>query len=70
MPNFNGGTVSLSTSFSPLGAYAGYLLLQAGNVWMAVAFLALTGVCFFIVLAMLGRYVINLYRLYHPLKSV
>jgi hypothetical protein len=64
MPNFNGGTVSLSTSFSPLGAYAGYLLMQAGNLWLAIAFLALTSICFCITLATLVRYTINFYRLH------
>jgi len=62
MINFNGGTVSLGTSISPLGAYAGYLLMHSGNFWLAVCFLALTTIYFSIVLAMLCRYIINYRR--------
>ena len=61
MPNL-GGTVGLGTSISPLGAYAGYLLIQAGNFWLAAAFLGLTSACFCIVLASLCRYIINYRR--------
>ena len=65
MINFNGGTVSLGTSISPLGAYAGYLLMHSGNFWLAVCFLALTTIYFSIVLAMLCRYIINYRRSMH-----
>ncbi len=62
MINFSGGTVSLGTSVSPLGMYAGYLLMQSGNFWLAIAFLALTGVYFFFMIASLSRYIINSHR--------
>lgn len=66
MIHFNGGTVSLGTSLSPLGAYAGYLLLQSGNFWLAVCFLVLTALYFFIASAMLVRYIINYRRRLRP----
>lgn len=62
MVNFNGGTVSLGTSLSPLGMYAGYLLLHSGNFWIAICFLLLSGVLFLIGLSSLCRYAINLRR--------
>lgn len=62
MINFNGGSVALGTSISPLGAYAGYLLMNSGNFWLAICFLALTTIYFSIVLATLCRYVINFRR--------
>ena len=64
-----GGTVSLGTSFSPLGMYAGYLLMQSGNFWLAVCFLALTTIFFFVGTASLCRYVINYRRNKHLLLS-
>lgn len=65
MIHFNGGTVSLGTSLSPLGMYAGYLLLHSGNFWLAVCFLTLVGVLFLIGLASLCRYFINFSRNSH-----
>jgi len=62
MINFNGGSVALGSSISPLGAYAGYLLMHSGNFWLAICFLTLTLVYFFIVLATLCRYIINFRR--------
>ena len=62
MIHFNGGTVSLGTSLSPLGAYAGYLLMQSGNVWLAVLFLVLTSAYVLIMSATLCRYIINYRR--------
>ena len=59
MFNFNGGTVGVGTSISPLGLYAGYLLMHSGNFWIAVCFLVLTSVYLLLVLATLCRYVIN-----------
>lgn len=70
MLNFNGGSVPLGTSISPLGIYAGYLLMQSGNVWLAIGFLALTTVYFVVMLAMLIRYAINYRRNYHLLHAV
>lgn len=62
MFHFNGGTVGLGSSLSPLGMYAGYLLMHSGSYWMAVAFLVLTCVYFGIVAATLSRYIINYRR--------
>ena len=62
MLNFNGGTTVAGTSFAPLGIFAGYLLMHSGNFWIAVAFLALTGIYFLIVMATLCRYIINYRR--------
>jgi hypothetical protein len=62
MIHFNGGTVALGTSISPLGAYAGYLLLNSGNVWLAACFLTLTTVYFSILTTMLVRYIVNYRR--------
>ena len=70
MPNFNGGTVGLGTSLSPLGVYAGYLLMHSGNYWVAVCFLALSGISFLIIMAMLCRYTINYYRNYRRNKRL
>ncbi|OGG79686.1 hypothetical protein A3A39_01815 [Candidatus Kaiserbacteria bacterium RIFCSPLOWO2_01_FULL_54_13] len=67
MLNFNGGTVISGTSIAPLGAYAGYLLLQSGNVAIAVCFLLLTVVYFVIAVSTLCRYIINYYRSKHLL---
>lgn len=69
MINFNGGSVSLGTSLSPLGAYAGYLLLHSGNFWIAVCFLGITGIYFMIVVTMLSRYFINYHRNKNALGS-
>ncbi len=62
MIHFNGGTVGLGTSFSPLGFYAGYLLMHSGNFWIAICFLALTVTYTCILAAMLTRYFINYRR--------
>ncbi len=62
MINFNGGTVGLATSLSPLGMYAGYLLMHSGNYWMAISFLVLTCIYFGIIAATLCRYIINYRR--------
>jgi heme/copper-type cytochrome/quinol oxidase subunit 2 len=62
MLNFNGGTTISGTSLSPLGMYAGYLLMQAGNFWLAVCFLALTVIYVLIVITTLCRYIINYRR--------
>lgn len=69
MINFNGGSVALGTTISPLGAYAGYLLLQSGNFWLAVCFLVLTSVYLCIVVATLCRYFINYRRIILPRQS-
>ncbi len=52
---------------TPLGVYAGYLLLRSGNVWLALCFLVVTGLCFLVVLLMICRYIINYRRNKHPL---
>lgn len=70
MINFNGGTVGLGTSLSPLGMYAGYLLLHSGNYWIAVSFLALTCAYFVITAATLCRYFINYRRNAHLMHGV
>ena len=62
MLNFNGGTTISGTSLSPISMYAGYLLMQAGNFWLAVSFLALTVVYLLIVITTLCRYIINYRR--------
>jgi hypothetical protein len=67
MLNFNGGTVGLGTSISPLGIYAGYLLMHSGDYRLAECFLAFTGLYFVLVLAMLGRYIVNYHRTKHLL---
>ncbi len=69
MIHFNGGSVALGNTISPLGIYAGYLLLHSGNFWLAVCFLALTGTYFFIVISMLCRFIINYRRNTHLLRS-
>ncbi len=69
MINFNGGTVALGTSLSPLGAYAGYLLLHSGNFWIAICFLVLTSVYLLIVVATLCRYFVNYRRNKHRLTA-
>lgn len=67
MINFNGGSVALGSSISPLGIYAGYLLLHSGNFWLAVCFLVLTGTYSFIVISTLCRFIINYRRNAHRL---
>lgn len=69
MIHFNGGTVSLGSSLSPLGMYAGYLLMQSGNFWLALCFLFLTALFFLIGLTALCRYAINFYRNRHLLLT-
>ena len=63
MINFNGGSVSLGQSLSPLGLYAGYLLLHSGNFWLAICFLVLSGFYLVVVAASVCRYVINYRRM-------
>lgn len=62
MLNFNGGTVGLGTALSPLGVYAGYLLMHSGNFWIAICFLVLTCVYLLLVIATLCRYFQNYRR--------
>lgn len=69
MFNFNGGTVGLGTSLSPLGVYAGYLLMHSGNFWIAVCFLVLTSAYLLLVIAMLCRYTINYRRNKHLMSA-
>ena len=69
MINFNGGTVGLGTSLSPLGMYAGYLLMHSGNFWLAVCFLALPSAYLLLVVAMLCRYIINYNRNKHLFRA-
>lgn len=69
MLNFNGGTVGLGASLSPLGMYAGYLLMHSGSYWIAVGFLALTSIYFLIVAATLCRYIINYRRNIRLMRS-
>ncbi|MEY4747157.1 MAG: hypothetical protein RLZZ416_206 [Candidatus Parcubacteria bacterium] len=73
MIHFNGGTVGLGTSLSPLGLYAGYLLVHSGSFWLALCFLALTSIYMAVMAAMLIRYVINYSRMHargHAFRSV
>ena len=65
--NFHGGTTLSGTSLTPLGLYAGYLLMNSGNFWVAVCFLLLTTLYFLIVVCMLSRYIINYHRNKHLL---
>ena len=60
---------TLGTSITPLGVYAGYLLLHSGNFWIAVCFLALTCVYFLIATTTLCPYIINYHRNKKLLKS-
>ena len=69
MFNFNGGTTLSGTSLTPLGLYAGYLLMNSGNFWVAVCFLLLTTLYFLIVVCMLSRYIINYHRNKHLFYS-
>lgn len=69
MFNFNGGTTLSGTSLTPLGLYAGYLLMNSGNFWVAVCFLGLTTIYFLIVVCTLTRYIINYRRNKHLLHS-
>lgn len=62
MLSFNGSTGILGTSLSPLGMFAGYLLLHSGNSWIAIAFLFLTGLYLLIAVTTLVRYAINYRR--------
>ena len=61
MLNFNGSTIA-SGSMTPLGMYAGYLLLHSGDFILALGFLALAGISFVLVVATLSRYIINYQR--------
>ncbi|OGG51405.1 hypothetical protein A2704_03490 [Candidatus Kaiserbacteria bacterium RIFCSPHIGHO2_01_FULL_54_36b] len=69
MLNFNGGTTISGTSLTPLGFYAGYLLMQSGNFWFAISFLFLTGLYLVIVMTTLCRYIINYRRNKYVLLS-
>jgi hypothetical protein len=67
--NFNGGTTFSGSSFSALGMYAGYLLMQSGNFWIAVCFMVVTTVYFLITVCTLIRYAINYRRNKHILVA-
>ena len=67
--NFHGGTTLSGTSLTPLGLYAGYLLMNSGNFWIALCFLALTTLYFLIVVCMLTRFIINYRRSRSLLRS-
>jgi hypothetical protein len=60
--NFHGGTMISAASAAPLGATAGYLLLDSGNIWIGVAFLAISMFSALLMIATLTRYVINIRR--------
>ncbi len=62
MFNFHGGTAGVGGAITPLGVYAGYLLVTTGNFWLGIAFLVLTSMFFVLILATLCRYVINYRR--------
>ena len=55
-------TTFSGASLSPLGIYAGYLLMHSGNFWVAVFFLAVTTLYFLITLTTLIRFCINYRR--------
>lgn len=65
MFNLNGGTTFSGSSLSALGMYAGYLLMQSGNFWIAVFFMMVTTTYFLITLCTLIRYIINYQRNKH-----
>ena len=62
MLNFNGGTAVSGTSIAGMSTYVGFLLLHAGDIAIALCFLALTGIYLFFVIATLTRYIINYRR--------
>ncbi len=53
----------MGTSISPVGAYAGYLLMESGNVWVAACFFLLATISTLLVLTTLCRYIINYRRI-------
>jgi Flp pilus assembly protein TadB len=69
MFNFNGGTTLSGASLAPLGMYAGYLLSQSGNFWVAAFFLTVTLCYFLIVVCTLVRFIVNYRRYRHLLES-
>ena len=69
MLNFNGGTSIAGTSLAPLSGYAGYVLMQSGNIVISICFLVVTGLYLLIVLSTLCRYIINYQRNKHMLES-
>ena len=60
--NLNGGTVISGASISSMGVYVGTLLLDSGDIAIALCFLMLTSIYLLIVIATLCRYVINYHR--------
>ena len=60
--NLNGGTVISGASISSMGVYVGTLLLDSGDIAIALCFLMLTSIYLLIVIATLFRYVINYRR--------
>lgn len=62
MLNFTGGTGIMGTSMTPLGVYAGYLLMHSGNIWLAACFLGLALLSFLLVACTVCRYIINYRR--------
>ncbi len=60
--NLNGGTVISGASISSMGVYVGTLLLDSGDIAIALCFLMLTSIYLLIVIATLCRYVINYRR--------
>lgn len=62
MLNLNGGTTFSGSSLSALGMYAGYLLMQSGNFWIAVCFMVVTTVYFLLTVCTIIRFVVNYRR--------
>lgn len=69
MLNFNGGTAGLGAPLSPLGVYAGYLLMHSGNFWIAICFLVLTSIYLLLVIGTLCRYIVNYRRTKYLLEA-
>ncbi len=67
MLNFNGGTGVAGTSIAPMSMFAGYLLLESGDVALAICFLILSSLYFLFVICTLCRYFINYRRNRHLL---
>jgi hypothetical protein len=59
MLSFNSTNIG---SVTPLGLYAGYLLVGSGNLWVGAAFLLVSVLCFFISMSALCRFIINVRR--------
>lgn len=62
MLSFNSANIS---SVTPLGLYAGYLLVGSGNIWVGAALLGVTCLSFFLTIGSLCRLIIN-YRRTRP----